>query len=199
VNEPTNDDKIQQLVRSVLEAVDTRLAGVRAEMSAAANDVQHHHQQLLATVVGLQHRIDALSLQRTAQDGRIEHLQAELQELRTAAAGGAPHHDGQHDNGEHHDEPIDFSTLSRPLMNDVHVTSPIPIVPMVDPVAPGHGHPTDLAPEHHDVLVHEDEQREVEWAEANADAQADAEMIDLERLTRLLSDKLEHITLPTPE
>jgi hypothetical protein len=217
------DDKIQQLVRSVLEAVDTRLSGVRAEMLAAANDVQHRHQQLLDTVVALQQRVDTLNQQRSTQERTIVELRNEIASLRqvptptmavappvaapfvhsptsaepsTAQPFTAQPFTAQPFTGESpHEAPLDLSSFTRPLMPDVHVTAQLPIVPQIEPVSVDEHRQAS----HHDVMVEHDDREAVEWAEANADSQADAEMIDLERLTRLLSDKLEHITLPHPE
>jgi len=217
MSDTTNDEKIQQLVRSVLEAVDARLTGVRAEMVAAASDVQHRHQQLLDTVVALQQRVDALNQQRTAQDATLASLRAEVAALRTTTTVAAPAptyataptpapgpaaeprapelRSPEPPNIEpHHEPPLDLSSFTRPLMNDVHVTSQLPIVPMIEPMSFDEGHASAPAP--HDVLVERDDRDAVDWANASADSRADDEMIDLERLTRLLSDKLEHITLP---
>jgi hypothetical protein len=216
MSDTTNDEKIQQLVRSVLEAVDARLAGVRAEMLAAASDVQHRHQQLLDTVVALQQRVDTLNQQRTSQDATIATLRSEIAALHaTTIAAPPPTHAGPPPSAAdpspepwrpaprsaepaglepHHEPPFDLSSFTRPLMNDVHVTSQLPIVPMIEPMS--FDDRLAPAPAPHDVLVERDDREAVDWANASAESQAAEEMIDLERLTRLLSDKLEHITLP---
>jgi hypothetical protein len=213
MSDPTMDDKIQQLVRSVLEAVDSRLSSVRAEMLAAGNDVQHRHQQLLDTVVALQQRVDTLGQQRSVQDRTIAELRGEIAALRampspatvvgtTADRPFVYRPDAAEPLGvepstveSHPDAPLDLSSFTRPLMPQVHVTSQLPIVPMIEPVSVDEQRETA----HHDVMVERGDREAVEWAESSADSQADHEMIDLERLTRLLSDKLEHITLPHPE
>ncbi|MEI8239517.1 MAG: hypothetical protein WCI22_08860 [Actinomycetota bacterium] len=207
MSESTNDDKIQQLVRSVLEAVDARLAGVRAEMSAAANDVQHRHAQLLDTIVALQQRVDTGARQREAQDATIASFRAELDRLKamppappapTTHAPAPATTTAPEPTMPTPTPPMDLSQFTRPLMADGYHTAPIPLVAMIEPVSPNDAAPQH-ALEHHDVLVDLDERRDVAWAAASADAQADSEMIDLERLARLLGDKLDHLELPKPQ
>ncbi len=59
VSELTTDQKIEQLVRSVLSAVDTRLGEVRDEMQALAADVELRHQALLLHLQELESRLEA--------------------------------------------------------------------------------------------------------------------------------------------
>jgi hypothetical protein len=58
VDEATTDQKIEQLVRSVLEAVDARLGAVRAEIAAFAEQTDQRHQLLVDTVATFSRRID---------------------------------------------------------------------------------------------------------------------------------------------
>jgi hypothetical protein len=209
MTEPTMDEKIQQLVRSVLEAVDARLAGIRAEATAAANDMQHRHQQLHGAVVALQQRVDLLASQRTVGPDEVESLRASITELRAHLAAGPPQ--PSLSPAPHMPPPIfvvappeadaepepaaDYSGVTRPIMDDVHVTSQVPIVPMVQRVTPEWVDDSPAA----DATSHDVDIPAITWAEERADEQQETEMIDLERLARLLSDKLEHLNLPTPE
>jgi len=61
MNEPSMDDKIQQLVTAVLEAVDARLDGIRHELVQFAADADHRHHDVLGTVAALQRQVDALA------------------------------------------------------------------------------------------------------------------------------------------
>lgn len=54
----TTDQKIEQLVRSVLAAVDTRLGEVRDEMQALAADVERRHHAVLLHLQELESRIE---------------------------------------------------------------------------------------------------------------------------------------------
>jgi hypothetical protein len=54
----TTDQKIEQLVRSVLAAVDTRLGEVRDEMQALAADVERRHHAVLLHLQELEGRIE---------------------------------------------------------------------------------------------------------------------------------------------
>jgi hypothetical protein len=61
MNEPSMDDKIQQMVTAVLEAVDARLDGIRQELVRFAADADHRNNDVLSTVAGLQRRVDELA------------------------------------------------------------------------------------------------------------------------------------------
>lgn len=58
MGELTTDQKIEQLVRSVLSAVDTRLSEVRDEMHALTADVERRHQAVLLHLQELESRIE---------------------------------------------------------------------------------------------------------------------------------------------
>ncbi len=51
-----SDEKIELLVRSVLTAVDARLAEVRSEIDAVATDVERRHREVLTHLQALEHR-----------------------------------------------------------------------------------------------------------------------------------------------
>lgn len=55
MSEPS-DDKIELLVRSVLAAVDARLAEIRSEIKAVASDVGQRHQQVLTKIQDIEDR-----------------------------------------------------------------------------------------------------------------------------------------------
>jgi hypothetical protein len=61
MNEPSMDDKIQQMVTAVLEAVDARLDGIRHELVRFAADADQRHHDVLSTVAGLKQRVDELA------------------------------------------------------------------------------------------------------------------------------------------
>ena len=50
MTEPSMDQKIEQLVRSVLEAVDSRLADMRQEVRSLAEDVNRRHHDVLQQI-----------------------------------------------------------------------------------------------------------------------------------------------------
>jgi hypothetical protein len=188
MTEPTTDEKIQMLVRSVLEAVDARLETVRHEMTT-----------LTATLASVEQRIAALSVDNgepatsgldAALVDRVAALERRLGDLQTAAPSGtspAPN-DAAHDTS-------DLSELARPLMVHGHITTQVPIVPdhmaIAEPMpapAPAMPSPT-LQP--------------MSFAPAPAappapePASAIDDQIDIERLTSLLSERLGHLSLPT--
>jgi flagellar biosynthesis/type III secretory pathway chaperone len=59
------DDKIEQLVRSVLAAVDARLTEVRHELQAVAVSVEQRHREALQHMQDLEHRLE----RRAADNG----------------------------------------------------------------------------------------------------------------------------------
>lgn len=66
MHDPTTDEKIQQLVQAVLQAVDTRLDGIRHEMAQFGDDVERRHHEVLTTIAALEQRIDAMAAAPTA-------------------------------------------------------------------------------------------------------------------------------------
>lgn len=56
VTDPTIDDKIELLVRSVLEAVDVRLGEIRHDMQALATDVRRQHETVAERLSALEQR-----------------------------------------------------------------------------------------------------------------------------------------------
>lgn len=67
VTDPTIDDKIELLVRSVLEAVDARLGEIRHDVQALATDVRRQQETV-------ERRLDALE-QRTGSHGETQQLE----------------------------------------------------------------------------------------------------------------------------
>lgn len=72
VTDPTIDDKIGLLVRSVLEAVDARLGEIRHDVQALATDVRRQQETV-------EQRLDALE-QRPGGHGDAQHL-AHIEEM----------------------------------------------------------------------------------------------------------------------
>ena len=70
VTEPTTDEKIELLVRSVLEAVDARLDAVRHEIAGFAADVEQRHHHVLESVAALDARVSALADLHSSQRRR---------------------------------------------------------------------------------------------------------------------------------
>ena len=63
VSERSADEKIELLVRSVLEAVDARLAEVRHEMHQLGIDVDQRHQEVLQRVEDIERRLERRSVE----------------------------------------------------------------------------------------------------------------------------------------
>jgi hypothetical protein len=92
MSEPTTDEKIQLLVRSVLEAVDSRLDAVRHEVAVFAADVEERHHRLLGTIAEFERRVTTLEREErndhtSAADvtERLDEMSARLDLLATAA------------------------------------------------------------------------------------------------------------------
>ncbi|MFM2077273.1 MAG: hypothetical protein RJA49_1163, partial [Actinomycetota bacterium] len=151
MSEPTTDEKIQLLVRSVLEAVDSRLDAVRHEVAAFAADVEERHQQLLGTVAEIDRRIATLEraehpdhTSATGVTERLDEMSARLELLARAATDRAPQPatTGAETRTPStvvapvtplptavpaHDlsRPSDLSAISRPLIDHAHVTTQV--------------------------------------------------------------------------
>jgi hypothetical protein len=84
MTEPTTDEKIQLLVRSVLEAVDTRLDAVRHEIATFSSDVEQRHHHLLESMAALDARITELAAgaASTPDASAVERLTADVDALR---------------------------------------------------------------------------------------------------------------------
>ena len=207
--ETTTDAKIEVLVRSVLEAVDMRLSTVRHEMVALTVEAERRHQEILDSMAAVKRRFeqaqataaqdDIDQMSRRMEQGtqrmmervealhnqnadatmaRIVALEAALAELRAA--------------------PVAATRAA--LTADI--TGPLPrfvafVEPQIEPA------PVDLpaeqpveehvaVPTEQPVEEHVDEIDAV-TAEAPAD---DFGEIDIERLTALLSARLENLQLP---
>ena len=189
MNEPTTDEKIQQLVRAVLDAVDSRLDGVRHELAVFSGDVERRHHEVLDVLAAVERRVAALERSdgeradatSTVRD-RLEHLQTQLDGLehQANAAPVTPRHEPH---------PADLSAISKPLYSAPHITTQLPAI--TDPaiqeitslaipraVPPTMSSPTSAAP------TPPEPPRDI------------TEEIDLEQLTNLLNERLGHLTLP---
>jgi hypothetical protein len=234
MNEPTTDEKIQQLVRAVLEAVDSRLAAVRHELAEFADDVERKHHQILSSISTLERRVEHLEQLDVERAGatagvreRMQELQARITELeheaeRTAAA--APSATTTTTHTAVHTDPAHTSSLSeisRPLYSPGHTTSQLPIVtdpaiqritappipptvaptmsptgthtgsvPIIPPSMPSTGL-TPIVPGPTPAARPEPAAPPVATADDDI-----TEDIDIERLTRILDERLSHLTLP---
>jgi|GEM_PF-2669408 len=180
MSEPSTDEKIQQLVRSVLLAVDSRLDAVRHELAVHAAEEEQRHHLVLGTIAALERRVGDLERSDAARRSSSSNLLERLDELNTRIdmlahrEHTAPPVTGTH---EVVPPPPDLDRISRPLFHAPHVTTQVPIVPPLsaEPVEPA------PAPAPAPALA--------------ATEPADDEAIDVDRLTALLSEKLGHFSL----
>jgi hypothetical protein len=203
MNEPTTDDKIQLLVRAVLEAVDSRLDGVRHELAVFAGDIERRHHQVLDVIGTMEQRVDRLELAQhdlgagvaavgSAND-RIERLQTRLDRLETdahaAMTAAATAADQAHLAQATHAS--DLAEISKPLYSGTHVTSQLPIVTdpaireitslPIPPALPPTMTPSPEPPPNPPRATPVDDV---------------TDEIDLEQLTNLLNERLGHLDLP---
>ncbi len=169
--EPTTDEKIEQLVRSVLEAVDSRLESVRHEMSSFVADLDERHRQTMSTIESLERRITELTAMPRPAAHPAPPFQVPTSEHSIVALHPA---DGHH-------QPADLSIISRPLMEHGHITTQVPTVPAPMAIAEPFSAPPPPPPT---------------VGEMPADITEVPEEIDIERLTSLLSERLGHLSLP---
>lgn len=99
MNEPTTDEKIQQLVRAVLDAVDSRLDTIRHELAVFSGDVERRHHEMLDALASLERRVD-----------QLEH----------DTHGPPPTHTEA--------PPADLSAISKPLYTAPHITTQLPAI-----------------------------------------------------------------------
>lgn len=170
MTEPTTEEKIQLLVKSVLEAVDARLDTVRHELATFSNDVEQRHHHLLETMAALDARITELAAGPTSPPdaAATAQLAADLEALRlrveslasrpapaptaalTDAPVVAPAAEVAHDTpspadpavvtGSHQITREELDEISRPIVT--HITTQVPVVP--DPT--GHHEPMEHMP-----------------------------------------------------
>jgi hypothetical protein len=207
MSDATTDEKIEQLVRSVLEAVDARLDAVRHEVAGFAADVEQRHHEVLATVASLDERIDALRRQAddvTALQRELDRLGARVAALDHAAPAAAhstliaprrasmpepflqtPIDSPAEVTGEIHIGQAELDEISKPLVTP-HITTQVPMIS--DP----NGH-------HHEPVEHMPLTIPPPVAptfEATADTDAGEDHIDLDQLASLLNERLGHFSLP---
>ncbi len=202
MNEPMSDEKIQQLVRAVLDAVDSRLDGVRHELAVFSGDVEQLHHEVLDALAVIERRVAALEQSDTTRSStnsavrdRIEHLQTQLDSLEheTHASLAPPRIDPH---------TADLSAISRPLYTATHITTQLPAVtdpaiheitslPIPPAVPPTMRSPTSAAPAVTPAATTSKPEP------TSGDAPRDiTEEIDIEQLTDLLNERLGHLTLP---
>jgi hypothetical protein len=187
MSEPTTDEKIQQLVRSVLQAVDTRLDAVRHDLAVYAAEEEQRHHQVLGTIASLERRLGDLERADTARRSSSSNIQERLDEMneridRLARPGAAP---APSVTGTHDVVPPapDLDRISRPLFQGPHVTTRVPVVPPLsahDEMAPPPA-PPSVPPAALPAVPQPGDEAEPE--------------IDIDRLTALLSEKLGHLSL----
>lgn len=190
MSELTTDEKIQQLVHSVLQAVDTRLDAVRHELAVFAAEEEQRHHQVLGTIASLERRLGDLERADVARRSsstniheRLDEMNERIDVLARPGAAPMPNVTGAH---EVVPPPPDLDRISRPLFQGSHVTTQVPVVPSLpvhDEIPPPPAAPDPIVPA------------------APADAVDDAAPeIDMDRFTALLSEKLGHFSLqPRPE
>jgi hypothetical protein len=206
MTEPTTEEKIQLLVRSVLEAVDARLDAVRHELAHFSSEVERRHHEVLESVAALEARVatmdghDQLAAEVNRLHEAVESLRragsapAVVETLTVAAAMPAPTPESLHapepavTTGSHRISKEDLDEISRPLVT--HITTQVPVVP--DPH------------DHHEPLPHRPVTVPPSVAPrfgtmTNGDTPptpSGDDPIDLDQLTSLLNERLGHLSLP---
>ncbi len=146
MEEQTNDDTTAQLVRAVLQAVDSRLDAVRHEVAAYASEVERRHHDTLAAVAAMERRIAGLeraeehrrSTASTVAE-RLDDMSARLDTLSQAAidrlaptpSAGMPLPDNLPPldaAGLEGTSAGDLSSISKPLLDPAQITTQVPIV-----------------------------------------------------------------------
>lgn len=208
MTEPTTEQKIELLVRSVLEAVDARLDTVRHEMAVSAAEADRRHHDVLAAIADLDERLTAMADSSTISRPELDALARDVAELRSSVAPSAtvrtsPPPDPATTTGSHPVLPESFEELSRPIVT--HITTQVPIVPEPSHLdhPSGYDHegaehaphlpltvPPPVAPHFHD-------EPPVSPAPDDGEEQGDGG-IDLDQLTSLLTERLGSLSLPVP-
>lgn len=214
---PVNEEKIQQLVKAVLDAVDARLDTIRHDLAQFSADVERRHHETIIAVAALERRVDHLEQAGADHAGatgsvreRLTHLVERVDALEAAT---------RTTREPSTDQPsADYSTLSRPLYQGP-ITSQLPVVtdpaihelvappippavpPTMGPSAHGTGHPLPTPPMFRTVEPTTHETAVVPPAPVappaiTEPAADDTGEIDVERLTRILDEKLSHLHLP---
>lgn len=214
-----DEEKIQLLVKAVLDAVDARLDTIRHDLAQFSADVERRHHETIIAVAALERRVDHLEQIGADQAGaassvreRLAHLVERIDALEATAA-RAPREAAP-------EQPAaDYSTLSRPLYKGP-ITSQLPVVtdpaihelvappippavpPTMRPSAHGTGHPLPtppmfrtVEPTTRETAVTAPPAAPITQPGATGPADDTGE-IDVERLTRILDEKLSHLHLP---
>jgi len=80
VSDQSSDQKIEQLVRSVLAAVDQRLQEVREEVHALAAEVEQRHQEMSRLVQDLERKMDRAAADARPPAGANDPLAARMEQ-----------------------------------------------------------------------------------------------------------------------
>lgn len=198
VSEPTIEDKIELLVRSVLEAVDVRLGEIRDEVHTLAGDVRRQHDDLAQRVGALERRagntrtdaaqdtaqqlerIEAMHQRHAVEiDERFADVHAAVDRLNGATAKALTPTDNA---------PIplliDLDSMTAPLRVP-SITGQHPVMMQEPPSTPPielFASPTDL-------------DRSIDFDSPSTD-DMDREPIDMTQLADLLSERLGQLSLP---
>jgi hypothetical protein len=190
MNDPRNDETIQQLVRAVLDAVDSRLGGIRHELAVFSGDVERHHHEVLDALAAMERRVNALEREAGDRTSTTSAVRDRLEQLQTQLA--LLEHEAHTTPPQRGEVPaLDLSAISMPLYATSHITTQLPAItdpaiheitslPIPPAVPPTMSSPTGTPPP-----------ARVEPAPRDI-----TEEIDLEQLTNLLNERLGHLNLP---
>jgi hypothetical protein len=220
VTDPTTDEKIELLVRSVLEAVDARLDAVRHEIAGFAADVEQRHHLVLESVAALDARVSDLADLHTGSDAvtaEIAALRNEVTDLRARTITAMVPAANATVTGSHPITQAELDEISRPFVTPP-ITTQVPIVPDPNAVHDESDHdagndepmphmpltvppsavPT-FAPAHsstaHASTVHASTVHASTVHDSDA-APSGEDSIDLDQLASLLHERLGHMSLP---
>ena len=80
VTDVSADEKIEMLVRSVLEAVDARLAEVRQEVHRLGDDVEQRHQEVLQRVQDIERRLEGRAVETSGPVAGADALATRMEQ-----------------------------------------------------------------------------------------------------------------------
>jgi hypothetical protein len=220
MSEPSMDDKIERVVRSLLEAVDLRLAEVRLEMEGLAQQVAQRDAELTRRLTELDQRIERQLGDPRAQATGTDPLAARMEQAtqvllerieamhqRTTIATNArlanmhamidQLRDGQLTTVAANAPQLlsGLDAMSAPLRVGP-ITAQQPLVAPVTPVLGPIGGPSRI-PALPEPIQPSPSLTSAIPEPAQAPAAPDGDGIDLGRLADLLSERLGHLDLPT--
>lgn len=199
MNEPSND-KIELLVRSVLAAVDARLVDIRTEIHAVATDVEQRHREVLSQIHDLENRwaVSAGDADQAGHGGdplaaRMEQAtQVLLERIEAMHQRNTMATNERFALINHAIEQLNpgaiapFAVAASMTTLDA-VNAPLRVGPTTGPVPIATHVPTSAALPPVPPLA---------ATTATAAHNGESEPIDLTRLADLLSERLDHISLP---